>query len=75
MEEQIYKLLISKAISEREEGLTTLKLLCECPAGIGDHSTSDFYSNANEALTKLVDAEDKIAILEKYKEILFTKKR
>lgn len=74
MEEQIYKLLMSKALSEREEALTTLKLLCEYPAGIGDHSTGDFYSNAEESLTKLVDAEDKIGILEKYKERLFTKK-
>jgi hypothetical protein len=74
MKEQIYKLLMSKAVSEKEEALTTLKLLCEYPAGIGDHSTSDFYQNAEEALTKLVDSEDKISILEKYQDRLFTKK-
>jgi len=71
MKEQLYKLLSSKAISEREEALTTLKLLSEHPAGIGDHSTGDFYQNAEEALQKLVDADDKLETLEKYKETLF----
>lgn len=74
MEEQVYKLLKSKAVSEREEALTTLILLCEYPAGIGDHSTSDFYQNAEEALAKLVDAEDKLETLEKYKTTLFKTK-
>lgn len=71
MKEQLYKLLRSKAISEREEALTTLKLLSEHPAGIGDHSTGDFYQNAEEALQKLVDADDKLETLDKYKETLF----
>lgn len=71
MKEQLYKLLSSKAISEKEEALTTLKLLGEHPAGIGDHSTGDFYQNAEEALQKLVDADDKLETLEKYKETLF----
>jgi len=71
MKEQLYKLLSSKAISEMEEALTTLKLLSEHPAGIGDHSTGDFYQNAEEALQKLVDADDKLETLEKYKETLF----
>ena len=71
MKEQLYKLLSSKAISEREEALTTLKLLSEYPAGIGDHSTGDFYQNAEEAIQKLVDADDKLETLEKYKKTLF----
>tara|TARA_B100000927_G_C16339275_1_gene418601 strand:+ start:332 stop:553 length:222 start_codon:yes stop_codon:yes gene_type:complete len=71
MKEQLYKLLSSKALSEKEEALTTLKLLSEYPAGIGDHSTGDFYNNAEEALQKLVDADDKLETLDKYKDILF----
>ena len=71
MKEQLYKLLRSKALSEKEEALTTLKLLGEHPAGIGDHSTGDFYQNAEEALQKLVDADDKLETLDKYKETLF----
>ena len=44
---------VVKALSEKEQALTTLKLLSEYPAGIGDHSTGDFYENAEEALQKL----------------------
>jgi hypothetical protein len=44
----------------------------EHPAGIGDHSTEDFYNNIEEALQKLVDAEDKLSTLEKFKVDLFT---
>tara|TARA_Y100000385_G_scaffold155548_1_gene161325 strand:- start:1854 stop:2075 length:222 start_codon:yes stop_codon:yes gene_type:complete len=71
MKEQLYKLLRTKALSEKEQALTTLKLLAEYPAGIGDHSTNDFYSNAEEALQVLVDADDKLACLDKYKQTLF----
>ena len=71
MKEQLYKLLRSKALSEKEEALTTLKLLAEHPSGIGDHSTGDFYQNAEEALQKLVDADDKLETLDKYKKTLF----
>ena len=56
----------TKAISEKYKALLTLNLLSEHPAGIGDHSTEDFYKNANEALVMLVDANDKIAVLQKY---------
>jgi len=59
-------MLMSQAIAERNKAILTLNLLSESPAGIGDHSTSDFYNNANEALTMLVDADDKISTLNKY---------
>ena len=72
MKEQLYKLLKSKALLEKEEAITTFKLMTEHPAGIGDHSTGDFYKNAEEALQKLVDAEDKLSTLEKFKLDLFT---
>ena len=72
MKEQLYKLLESKALLEKEEAITTFKLMTEHPAGIGDHSTGDFYKNAEEALQKLVDAEDKLSTLEKFKLDLFT---
>ena len=36
------------------------------PAGIGDHSTDDFYKNAEQALQMLVDADDKIKTLKNY---------
>ena len=34
--------------------------------GIGDHSTGDFYKNAEEALALLVDADDRINTLQNY---------
>jgi hypothetical protein len=73
MKKQLFSLLRAQAIADREKAITTLTLLSEYPAGIGDHSTGDFYKNAEEALTMLVDADDKISTLEKY-EINFEKK-
>jgi len=66
MKSELYKMLHSQAISEKDKALLTLDLLSNHPAGIGDHSTDDFYKNANEALGMLVDADDKINALEKY---------
>ena len=34
--------------------------------GIGDHSTKDFYDNAEEALSLLADANDRLHTLENY---------
>ena len=46
--------------------LPTLNLLSENPAGIGDHSTEDFYRNAEEALKMLIDADDRLDALKMY---------
>lgn len=66
MKKELFEMLYSEAVAEKNKALLTLNLLSEHPAGIGDHSTKDFYENATEALTILVDADDKIATLEKY---------
>jgi hypothetical protein len=34
--------------------------------GIGDHSTEDYYKNAEEALAALTDADDKLETLNRY---------
>jgi hypothetical protein len=34
--------------------------------GIGDHSTKDFYANAEEALLMLADADERLETIEKY---------
>jgi len=52
--------------AQRQKALTTLQLLAHHSVGIGDHSTDDYYKNAEEALTMLVDANDKIEALEKF---------
>ena len=44
--------------AQKEKALMTLELLTENPAGIGDHSTEDFYKNAEEAIKALAEADD-----------------
>jgi len=66
MNQRLYTMLMSEAIAEKEKALLSLDLLGNKAAGIGDHSTKDFYDNATEALTMLVDADDKIAVLHRY---------
>jgi hypothetical protein len=44
----------------------SLELLGNKAVGIGDHSTEDFYKNAEEALINLVDADDRLAVLNIY---------
>lgn len=62
---KIYEMLKSQAQAEKSKALLTLELLNTQPSGIGDHSTGDFYKNAEEALMMLVDANDKLETLEK----------
>ena len=62
----LYDMLLSQAEAEKKKAFLTLELLSDHPAGIGDHSTSDFYNNANEALETLASADDKIDALAKY---------
>lgn len=52
--------------AQREKALLTLELLTENPAGIGDHSTSDFYNNAEEAARALAEADDVLETLNRY---------
>ena len=66
MKKELYDMLMASAIAEKTKALLTLDLLSNHAAGIGDHSTKDFYNNAEEALTMLVDADDKIEALEKH---------
>ena len=69
MKEQVFNMLKTQAEAEKSKALLTLKLLTEKPVGIGDHSTDDFYANAEEALRNLVDAEDKLSANERYSNI------
>jgi hypothetical protein len=52
--------------AQRERALLTLELLTQNPAGIGDHSTSDFYNNAEEAVRALAEAEDVLETLKRH---------
>ena len=59
-------MLRSEAEAQKSKALLTLELLSEHAVGIGDHSTGDFYKNAEEALQMLVDADDKLEAIQKY---------
>ena len=66
MNAKLYKMLKTEAEAEKAKALLSLDLLGKNGVGIGDHSTGDFYKNATEALEMLVDADDKLASLDKY---------
>ena len=59
-------MLKSSAEADKAKALLSLELLGNKAVGIGDHSTEDFYKNAEEALIKLVDADDRLNALEDY---------
>ena len=58
--------LYNKAYADRDKALMSLNILLDHPAGIGDHSTEDLYSNLEEALSALADAEDRLETLAAY---------
>jgi len=66
MKARVVEMLRTQAEAERQKALLSLELLMNVPVGIGDHSTGDFYKNAEEALQMLVDADDKLETLNKY---------
>jgi hypothetical protein len=69
MNPHLYKMLKTSAEADKAKALLTLNLLSENPAGIGDHSTKDFYDNAEEALVMLIDADDRLEALKMYFEL------
>lgn len=66
MDTHLYEMLLKSAEADKAKALLTLELLGNKAVGIGDHSTDDFYNNAEEALSKLVDADDRISALNFY---------
>jgi hypothetical protein len=62
----VIKMLKKEFQAKREKALLTLELLTESPAGIGDHSTQDFYNNAIEAINALAEADDVLDTIERY---------
>ena len=66
MKEELYNMIKTSAKADKAKALLTLNLLSDHPAGIGDHSTDDFYKNAEEALMKLTDADDRLETLKIY---------
>ena len=63
---RVIKMLRATFEAQREKALMTFELLTENPAGIGDHSTEDFYKNAEEAAKALAEADDVLDTLQRY---------
>jgi len=63
---KLVTMLRKSAEADKAKALLSLELLDNRAVGIGDHSTADFYKNAEEALIMLVDADDRLGALEKY---------
>ena len=63
---KLRNMLYTSATADKSKALLTLDLLENSPAGIGDHSTEDFYKNAEEALAMLADADERLETIEKY---------
>jgi len=59
-------MLLKSAEADKAKALLSLDLLSNKAAGIGDHSTDDYYKNAEQALQMLVDADDRIKTINKY---------
>tara|TARA_R110000803_G_C11824489_1_gene302417 strand:- start:376 stop:600 length:225 start_codon:yes stop_codon:yes gene_type:complete len=63
---KLVNMLRLSAQADRAKALLSFELLGNKAVGIGDHSTGDFYKNAEEALIMLVDADDRLTALDKY---------
>lgn len=64
--EMLLDMLKASAEADKKKALLSLELLSNHAVGIGDHSTADFYKNAEEALAMLTDAEDRLETLNKH---------
>ena len=67
MSKKLYNMLKSSAEADLAKADLTMELLSDNAAGIGDHSTGDFYKNAEEALALAADALDRLETLKRYK--------
>ena len=63
---KLVTMLRKSAEADKAKALLSLDLLDKKSVGIGDHSTEDFYKNAEEALELLSGALDRLEALEYY---------
>jgi len=63
---KLITMLRKSAEADKAKALLSLELLDKKAVGIGDHSTEDFYKNAEEALELLSAALDRLEALEYY---------
>ena len=58
--------MMNNALADQSKALASLDLLLEQGVGIGDHSTGDYWENVDQALDTLVDAEDRLEVIQRY---------
>ena len=63
---KVIEALHAQANADRLKALMALDLLENQAVAIGDHTANDFLKDADEALTLLAEADDKIETLNKY---------
>jgi len=63
---KLVTMLRKSAEADKAKALLSLELLDKKAVGIGDHSTEDFYKNAEEALALLADSLDRLEALKVY---------
>ena len=66
MEKEVYRFLKAEAEADKAKALASIKLLTKHSAGIGDHSTKDYWDNCNESLKLLASADERLEVLNKY---------
>ena len=66
MNDYLYNMLKSSVEADIAKAKLTLSLLGDNAVGIGDHSTKDFYANAEEALELLDNAYSRLETLNRY---------
>ena len=59
-------MLRKSAEADKAKALLSLDLLDKKAVGIGDHSTEDFYKNAEEALLLLAESQDRLEAIDIY---------
>lgn len=64
--------LKTSAEADMAKAKFTLRLLSEKAVGVGEHSTKDMYDNAEESLSLLADATDRLEALEAIRSELST---
>jgi len=70
MNKELYNMLRASAEADIAKAKLSLSLLSQMPVGIGDHSTGDFYKNAEEALALLDDGQSRLETLNQFSQEL-----
>ena len=66
MTTELFNMLKTSAEADRAKELLSLDLLGNKATGIGDHSTEDFYKNAEQALLLLAESQDRLEAIDIY---------